>query len=129
MARHFYPRILVKPYWNKERTEYAVLYTATYGTGWGGEPDNPIELAYDRDVVDFWLQYHDMSRVDITNAAAKDGRFDKYRRAGIFKSINFYGWENLNVEWVRAGVQWTMGEYDGRETIRYFDPRVWVSIK
>ena len=129
MALDINPRIPVKPYWNAERTEYAVLHTTTYGTGWGGEPRNPIELAYDRDVIDFWLQYHDVSRVDIANVAAADARFDKYRRARLFKFLNFYGWESLDVEWVLAGVRWKIAEYDGLETIRYFGSREWICFK
>ena len=127
----------VELFWNEEHTKYAVLVSGGFGTGWsswGGE-----ELAYDKRIVAFWLKHKDdeewMQTVNHITYGYNDPQSEANKEAvAFFKSIGYdecpclRGFNSIHLEWISAGEEWTIEEYEGSESLRFKKDYNWVSF-
>lgn len=114
----------VELYWNGDHSEYAVLVSYGFGAGWSTW--NVSELAYDKRVVNFWLDHKDnkewMKTVDNFGfGSTKESQAHK-EAAEFFKSIGYGdvymgGFFDIELEWIPRGTKWRISEYDGAESI------------
>lgn len=103
--------------------QVAVLVSPGFGAGWSTWvwEDEYNSLAYDKRVIDFWLQHKD----DKAFMQEIDSRYEnptKEETARFFKSLGYDyvymgGFADIELEWVDIGVPWTITEYDGHETL------------
>lgn len=124
----------VQPYWNEDKTEYAVLVSQGFGAGWSTW--NKRELAYDSRVVEFYLAHKDdeewMRTVEESGLMSQEESAAHKEAKEFFESIGYDecpymgGFESIELEWVPCGVIWRMNEYDGAEFIVYQDKQDWV---
>jgi len=91
----------------------AVLYSPGYGAGWYSWHDIK-ELIYDPIVVDAVLKESGYG-VDYIENYCKMQYGDHY----------FGGAEDLQVEWIPIGTKFRIAEYDGSESIEYYDETKW----
>ena len=99
-------------YWNTEHTAYGVLVSRGFGAGWSSW--NTPRIAYDKKVIDYWLEHRDTcNSQQISDDLAKLGF------PGVYVSRT--NWFNLDLEWVPAGVRWRIHEYDGAETVEHLN--------
>ena len=106
----------------------AVLYSPGYGAGWSTWGEK--ELAYDRRVVEFWLEHKDdkefmnnISRTfDSDESRATEDIFQKWG----YDHVYFGGFKNIVLEWVEKGVPFKINEYDGWESIEFCDDVDWT---
>ena len=138
-------------YENEDGTEYAVLVSYGYGSGWSR---GDAQLACDKRIVEFWLQHKDddafMKAID--SFYFGDNHDDPVYQECLrfFDSIgmvsrmsewhlehgeelpdnfveDYYfpfmgGFADIELEWVPYGTMWRIDEYDGAESIEYFSP-------
>ena len=124
----------VELFWNEDHTKYAVLVSGGFGAGfssWEGK-----ELAYDKRVVVFWLEHKDnkewMRTVNQTKYSSSIPQSDANKEAvAFFKSIGYDdcpylgGFSSIHLEWVEAGQEWVIEEYDGSETLCFREDYRW----
>lgn len=119
----------IERYWNEDHTKYAVLVSSGFGAGWSSWEGK--ELAYDKRVVEFWLEHeYDkewMRTVNQTKYSSSIPQSDANKEAvAFFKSIGYEdcpylgGFSSIHLEWVEAGRKWIIREYDGSEAL-YFE--------
>ena len=89
----------------------AVLYSPGYGAGWYSWHDIK-ELMYDPIVVDM-VERKEFANVIESYCEMQYG--DHY----------FGGAEDLQVEWIPIGTKFQITEYDGAESIEYYDETKW----
>ena len=92
----------------------AVLITPTYGAGWSTGNQEYPQMLFDPKVVAMVLANHDKNEMrDYLKATYPNGYFDDLR--------------SLKVCWVDVGRQFVIHEYDGLESIRYFEDFNWIT--
>lgn len=117
-------------YKNADGTEYAVLVSGGYGAGWSTWGDE--ELAYDKRVVEFFLQHENddefMRTVEDYFGVLSDAESDAHKEAArFFRSIGYKecpymgGFSQIHIEWVPYGSYWRINEYDGSESLEYLE--------
>ena len=129
-------------YYNEDKSAVAVLVSPGYGAGWSTWGDK--ELAYDEDVVKFWLSKRDdkewlktCARYEVKGS---DGRVrfpasEAYKEAmNFFSSIGYdhpcmLGFENIRLVWVPTGRYFRINEYDGAESVVYMDEEGYVKFE
>ena len=112
--------ISVDKYYNSDKTEIGVLVSPGYGAGfstWYDGP-NPINLAVDRRVIEYWLS-HRFCRKD----TMKEGEEEVSAFLETLGYHNTYcgGWYQLELRWVPVGKSFRITEYDGFETLLYLE--------
>ena len=90
----------------------AVLYSPGYGAGWYSWHDIK-ELIYDPIVVDM------VERKEPANV------IESYCEEKYGDDAYFGGAEDLQVEWIPIGTKFRIAEYDGAESIEYYDETKW----
>ena len=105
-------------YWNDDHTEIAVLVSVGFGAGWSTW--NEKELAYDKRVVDLFIEYGPYGNED---------NLQTILQAYGYEHVYLGGWEDIVIRWVPINTYWRITEYDGAEGIEYFDPEDWNFIK
>ena len=118
--------ITVEKYYNFDKTQIGVLVSPGYGAGfstWYDGP-NPMNLACDRRVIEYWLshQYH----------KGEDIRKVEQDAAAFLETLGYHnvycgGWGQLKLEWVPVGSLFRIEEYDGFESIEYFNDLGFIS--
>lgn len=109
--------------------KYAVLVSGGYGAGWStwGAP----EFAYDKRIVQFWLDHKDdehfMRTVHDSGYKLSDGEYHEASEAAkeaelFFKELGYDyvymgGFPSIHVEWVSPEDIWRISEYDGAESL------------
>ena len=102
----------------EENGKYAVLVSGEYGAGWSTW--NRPELAYDKRVVQFFLDHKDDAY--FMGTVCYNG-FEAYIEAKRFFSNLGYeevymgGFPTIYVEWVSENDIWRINEYDGLESL------------
>lgn len=107
----------------KSRGRYGVLVSPGFGAGWstwGWE-----ELAYDKRVIEFWLEHKDdehfMGTVDIDGCFREKSR--AYEEAAEFFKKTYGevpymgGFYQIELMFVKPGVGWKIEECDGSEKL------------
>lgn len=128
---------MVEYYWNEDHDSIGVLVSVGFGAGWSTW--NVPELAYDKRVVEFWLSHHNLDWVkEVSRPKSWDESVpetDAHREARLFfaecgyETPYFGGYENIRLQWVPKGVYWRIDEYDGAESIEYFDSALWNRLE
>ena len=93
----------VERYYN-ENNELGVLYSPDYGSGWSSW--NSPELAYDKRIVEYWLNKH-------PNAQKMKMHLE---RIG-YHDVRMGGYNDLKIAWIPKGTIFYIDEYDGSESI------------
>lgn len=92
----------------------AVLITPNYGAGWSTGNQEYPQILFDPKVVDMVLTDHDkFEMLDYLKATYPRGYFGDLR--------------SLKVCWVDVDRQFVIHEYDGFESIRYFEDFNWIT--
>ena len=123
----------VELYWNEDHTKYAVLVSGDFGAGWSTWEG--MKLAYDKRVVEFWLAHeYDKEWMDavsqITFGSNPQSEANK-EAVAFFKSIGYDdcpylgGFSSIHLEWVEAGREWIIEEYDGAESLYFREDYRW----
>jgi hypothetical protein len=93
---------MVEKYYNKNG-ELGVLVSYDYGAGWSTW--NEKELAYDKRIIEKWLE-------DVTS----DEMCDYVESLG-YKRPYMGGYRNLRLEFIPSGTMFCIHEYDGWESV------------
>lgn len=89
----------------------AVLYSPGYGAGWSTwASDHDEFLMFDRHLVE--MKERNALRDEVNEFLTSLG-------------IETYtgGWDNVEIAWVSVGEKFRITEYDGSETIRYYNSK------
>ncbi len=113
-------------YYNEDHTKYAILVSYGYGSAWSA--DYGKALAYDKRVIEWYLQ-HDNAQYwhklrDTCSQECKDARAF-FQQLG-YEYIYFGGLRCNMIEWMPVGSIWRINEYDGAESIEMFNIDNWV---
>lgn len=109
-------------YYNEDKTKVAVLITSHFGIGWSTDNADGIKLALDKRIIEYWMNHKDFQDVMSENEIIK-----KMEEFG-YNVDCAYGWKHLDVVWVARGSMFRIKEYDGLESIEFFDPQDWVMV-
>ena len=93
----------VERYYN-ENNELGVLYSPDYGSGWSSW--NSPELAYDKRIVEYWLNKH-------PNAQKMKMHLERIGYHDVWMG----GYNDLKIAWIPKGTIFYIDEYDGSESI------------
>lgn len=93
----------VERYYN-ENNELGVLYSPDYGSGWSSW--NSPELAYDKRIVEYWLNKH-------PNAQKMKMHLERIGYHDVWMG----GYNDLKIAWIPKGTMFYIHEYDGSESI------------
>ena len=115
--------------------EIGVLVSPRYGAGWSTWGCD--ELAYDKRVVEFWLSHKDdkefMATVDefgygsVPESAAHKEAMEFFNSIG-YGSPYMGGFDQIELEYVKKGVPWRIGEYDGWESLETLDTAGFITF-
>jgi len=128
---------MIEYYWNEDHNSIAVLVSSGYGAGWSTW--NVPALAYDKRVVEFWLSHNDLDWIEeVSRPMCLDELLpetDAHREARLFftecgyETPYFGGYKNIRLVWVPKDVYWRIIEYDGAESVEYFDSALWNRVE
>lgn len=99
----------VKPY--VENGKIGILISPGYGAGWSTWGDK--EVAYDKRVVEYWL---DLKRLDFRTSTQSDMMEEFLENLGYYNTY-MGGFNDLVLEFVEVGEFFYIYEYDGYETL------------
>ena len=93
----------------------AVLYSPGYGAGWSS-------WAHEPEIAEFLL--FDRRLVEAAKAEATQEEVSEFLQTifGPDQYIHTGGWEKIKTAWVPVGAKFRISEYDGSESIVYYDP-------
>ena len=122
---------MVELYYNKDHSAFAVLVSNGYGSGWSTW--NAKELAYDRRVIEWYLEhssYEFCNNVRIYESGNQKESAEHEEAVKFFASIGyngiyFGGYKPNMLKWVPVNKPWRITEYDGSESIEYLDMKKW----
>lgn len=118
-------------YWNDTHTAYAALISPGFGAGWSSWEGT--ELAYDKRVVEFWLAHKDdekwMKAIKNFESSAHDEAANFFRSIGYENCPYMSGFANIELVWIPSGALWRVDEYDGAETIVFWDDENWICFE
>lgn len=97
---------MVEKYYN-ENGELGVLISGGFGAGWSTWNDK--ELAYDKRIIEKWLE--DVSSAEMCNYVESLGYARPYMG----------GYKQLDLEFIPRGTVFRIHEYDGHESIETID--------
>lgn len=119
----------VQPYWNEDGSMYAALISSGYGSSWSADTEMP-ELAYDKRVVEWYLQHQDDKDYWDALYRRASPQIDEVRKMfrewGYKDYIWFGGLKPGMLRWVPKGQLWRVAEYDGAEHIEFFNKIGWI---
>ena len=93
----------------------AVLYSPGYGAGWSS-------WAHNSEIAEFLL--FDRRLIEAAKAEATQEEVSEFL-ATIFGPDQYIctgGWDQIETEWEKQGSLFRIAEYDGSESIVYYDP-------
>lgn len=97
----------------------AVLVSPGYGAGWSTWGQK--ELAYDKRVVEFWMQHKDdkeyLRQLDKFKNNKVQEEAEKLFEEWGYKDVYFGGFKQICIRWVPVGTLFRINEYDGSESI------------
>lgn len=120
----------IKPYYNEDKTATAVLVSPGYGSGWSTY--NMPELAYDKRVVEYWLQHSNDKEwlKDVSGYRDTPARMqaDEFFNSIGYPDLNFYGFQNIILKWVPLNMPFVIEEYDGAEYLMQRSDFKWTVL-
>lgn len=102
----------------------AILISPGFGAGWSTwEGDS---LAYDKRVVEFFLNCDDETKKKIAVLDSKENK----KATKLFKSwgyddVYFGGFEDIVIKWLPEGTKYMITQYDGSETLKTIEDIGW----
>lgn len=111
---------MVDYYWNEDHSEFMVLVSTGFGAGFSTWAYEYPEIAYDKNVVELYLEYGNHIDASIIHTRLEELGYH---------NVYLGGWEDIVTQWVPVNTYWRITEYDGAEGIEYFDPAAWNYIK
>lgn len=107
----------------EKNDKVAVLVSPGYGSGWSSDQDE--KLAYDKRVVEFWLEHKDdhefMKDMDSWGKNAIKENAEELFKSWGYDYVYFGGFNQIKLEWVDKNKPFVIREYDGTEWIQYVD--------
>lgn len=119
-------------YYNSDNSAFAVLVSHGFGAGWSTW--NESELAYDKRVVEWYLNHNTPSyckKLIQTGLFGDTPESEEHKEAKNFfvtlgyKCPYFGGYENIHIEWIPTGAKWRIEECGGSEHIVYKADQKW----
>ena len=108
-------------YYNNDHTGYAVLVSHGFGAGWSSW--NMKELAYDKRVVEWYLDKVEGHPAYCMKLGFFDSKEAQEARALFaswgYKDVYFGGVRLDMLTWLPVNKYWRVIEYDGNETIEF----------
>lgn len=121
---------MCKPYYNEDKTAYAMLISYGYGSGWSTD-NYDAKLAWDSRVVEYWMKIHEnedyiraLTNQDSTLYEEIVKQFEEWG----YEDVYFGGFMQIKLRWVPINTYARIGNYDGAEYLETFDPRYWVNF-
>lgn len=107
-----------------------VLISKGYGAGWSTW--NTPELAYDKRIIEFWLEHKDSQKfmrdvVDMEPTDAKNKVVEFLSSIG-YTVYSTLGFKDLKLEFVPHGAPFRITEYDGFENIEFLDVSRFITL-
>ena len=96
-------------YWNKDHTQYAILVSPGYGAGWSTW--NHYHLAFDKRVVELWLNTKD-------TPVGEDYIKEELSKLG-YEEVYLGGYSDIEMIWIHEGDIWRITAYDGSESVQF----------
>ena len=97
--------------------DIALLLSPGYGAGWSTW--NYPELAYDKRVIEFWMEHRNENPNEIKGAK------ELFKSWG-YEDIYWGGFRDIELTWIRKGRVFRIVEYDGSEHIEMFNDAGWL---
>ena len=121
-------------YWNDDHTAIGVLVSRGYGAGWSTW--NTPELAYRREIVEFWKQYENKP-VALAKISTIESSPERREAVRFFRELGyteenlpyFGGFAKICFEWVPVDTYWRIIEYDGNERVEILDLSTFNYVK
>ena len=105
----------------------AILVSPGYGAGWSTWGKN--ELAYDKRIVEFWLEHKDdeeyMKKLDKYDNNEVKENAEKLFQSWGYEGTYFGGFKQIELVWLPIGTLYRINEYDGSESIETNDSVDW----
>jgi beta-glucanase (GH16 family) len=123
---------MVDLYYNDDHSCYAVLVSHGFGAGWSSW--NAKEIAYDKRVIEWYLEhnsYEFCNKVNLYSSFSGDSESPEHAEANQFfnslgyQNTYFGGYKPNMLEWVPVNAFWRIKEYDGSESIEFRDDGNW----
>lgn len=117
----------IELYYNENKTKVGVLVSTGFGAGWSTW--NNEALAYDKRVIEWWLEHNTPEYCEQLTVFKEESEEHK-EAVAFFKNIGyddvfFGGYQNLKLQWVPRGMLWRFYEHDGFEWIEFLDTNDW----
>lgn len=122
---------MVERYYNEDKTAIAVLISNGYGAGWStwnNEYEEPFQIAYDKRVVEFWMNHHDEEFIERISWSTFDydedrcdNELEEFLNSIGYGGIFTGGYDGLGISWVPVGSRFEITEYDGSEGLYILD--------
>lgn len=94
-----------------------VLVSPGHGGGWSTSNCWGIDIAIDKRIIEFWKSYPQINMKTLKRFMAACG----------YPDAVCDGWKTLRLKTVPKGRVFRITEYDGFETIKYFNTENWVT--
>lgn len=115
-------------YYNEDKDEVAVLVSHGFGGGWSTW--NNSELAWDKRVVEYVMQYMDSEQwrncVGIGGTTEYKEMMEFLHNIGYGNDVYLGGLRQIAIEWIPIGAHFIIKEYDGNEYVEYRDQIAWM---
>lgn len=96
--------------------QVAVLYSPEFGAGWS---------SWDRENSDFLL--FDSGLVTLAEKGANQDEVEAYLKTKLGDRVPYCGgWRDIRIAWIDQGTAFEIMEYDGSESVRYYDISEWT---
>ena len=107
-------------YFNEDGTAYAVLVSAGWGAGWSTWNDDAV--AYDRRVVELWLDWcKTVHRKSYRIGEPPNDVIVNAMKSFGYDYVYYGGWYDIRLMWVSNDDYWRINEYDGSESLEILD--------
>lgn len=107
----------------------AILVSPGFGAGWSTWEGK--ELAYDKRVVEFWLEHKDdkefMKDLDSYNDNANKKAAKKQFKEWGYEDVFFGGFKDIVLKWLPIGTSFYISEYDGSESLETISNINWTT--
>lgn len=107
-----------------------VLISSDFGATWSVDQDK--RLAYDKRVIDFWLEHKDdkefMRDIDSFRENPNKTYMEKVFSMYGYDDVYFGAFPDLELVWVEKGKPFKIREYDGSEWIEFYNPDEWTTF-
>lgn len=119
-------------YYNEDKTKVAVLVSYGFGAGWSTWNDKC--LAYDKRVVEFWLDHntvefcHSVDAHSHSHPTAAGEIVNNFLESCGYQGTYLGGYGDIDLEWVPCGTPFRITEYDGNERIETLDDAGFIVV-